>query len=71
MDEWIRKAAPQSQGLELVGISEVADRLQVKRATVDRWRQRELLPAPGWVVSGTPVWLWGEVKAWAVRTGRL
>ena len=71
MDDWIRKAAPDQQVLELVGISEVAERLGVKRSTVDRWRQRDVMPAPGWVLSSSPVWVWGEVEAWARRTGRL
>ncbi len=57
--------------LDVVGPQEVADRLGVQRATVDRWRQRGVLPEPTWQLAGGPVWLWGDVAAWARRTGRL
>lgn len=55
---------------DLVGIHEIATRLSVKRATVDQWRHRKLLPAPRWVVSGTPMWTWAEIEVWAAATGR-
>lgn len=54
-----------------VGIVEIADRLGVKRATVDQWLQRGLLPDPRWTVGGRPAWAWSDVQAWAVETGRL
>lgn len=57
--------------LDVVGISEVADRLGVQRATVDRWRQRGLMPAPTWDLAGGPVWLWADVQVWAKNSGRL
>lgn len=56
---------------EPVGIPEIAERLGVKRATVDTWRVRELLPEPRWVVGGRPCWDWPDVEAWAERTGRI
>lgn len=68
--QWARPQGDQPP-LEVVGIAEVAERLSVQRATVDRWRQRQLLPAPTWELAGGPIWMWGDVEAWARRTGRL
>ena len=53
-----------------VGPVEVAERLGVKRATVDTWRLRGLLPEPV-TISGHPLWEWDIVKRWARDTGRL
>lgn len=49
----------------------MAARLGVRPETVHTWRQRGLLPAPRWTVSGQPVWDWSEVEEWAKRTARL
>lgn len=54
-----------------VGILEIAQALEVKRATVDQWIQRGLLPAPQWKVGGRPAWHWPIIEAWAKETGRL
>lgn len=54
-----------------VGIIEIAARLGVRRATVDQWRQRGLLPDPRWIVGGRPAWDWTDIEAWARETGRL
>lgn len=54
-----------------VGIPEIAERLGVKRATVDQWRLRGLLPDPKWTVGGRPAWDWTDVEKWAKETGRL
>lgn len=54
-----------------VGILEIAERLDVKRATVDQWLQRDLLPPPEWKVGGRPAWNWATIRRWAVETGRL
>lgn len=54
-----------------VGIPEIADRLNVKRETVDMWRYRGLLPDPKWVVGGRPAWDWKDVELWARETGRI
>jgi len=54
-----------------VGIPEIAARLGVKRATVDTWRLRGLLPEPRWTVGGRPAWEWADVQGWAWKTGRL
>ncbi|MGZ6836791.1 MAG: helix-turn-helix transcriptional regulator [Blastococcus sp.] len=53
-----------------VGIPEIAARLGVKRATVDIWRTRQLLPEPRWTVGGRPAWNWPDVLEWARQTGR-
>ena len=57
--------------IEPVGPVEIAERLGVARATVDTWRQRGVLPAPDWHVSGRPLWDWPTVESWARDTGRL
>ena len=56
-----------------VGAVEIAARLNVKRQTVDAWRQREAVgfPPPRWTVGGRPAWNWHDIEAWARRTGRL
>lgn len=54
-----------------VGIIEIAERLGVKRQTVDTWRLRGLLPEPRWTVGGRPCWDWTDIEAWAKETGRL
>lgn len=56
---------------EPVGAVEIAARLGVARATVDQWRQRDLLPAPRWTVGGRPAWDWPDIQQWATETGRL
>ena len=65
-----RLSRPGDGGLDLVGIVEVADRLGVERATVDKWRQRRIMPDAEWVVSGTPIWRWSTIRRWAEATGR-
>lgn len=55
---------------ELVGIPEIAEMLGVVRATVDKWRRRGVLPAPGWVVGHAPIWEASEIRTWARATGR-
>ena len=65
-------ARPKATSLpDLVGPIEIADRLGVERATVDKWRQRDVLPNPTLMVSGSPVWLWTVINEWARATGRL
>jgi hypothetical protein len=58
--------------LEVVGLTEIADRLGVKPQTVAQWRWRCIgMPAEQWTVSGQPAWDWETVAAWARDTGRL
>lgn len=55
-----------------VGIKEIADRLGVKRRTVDQWLQRDLrFPEPRWKVGGRPAWEWEDVEHWVLNTDRL
>lgn len=54
-----------------VGESEIAERLGVLPTTVHQWRYRGLLPEPGGIVSGNPVWNWRVIERWAKKTDRL
>lgn len=54
-----------------VGLSDIADRLGVKRQTAKDWKLRGLLPPPKWVVGGRPAWDWPQIEKWARKTGRL
>lgn len=56
---------------EPVSIAEIASRLGVKKDTVNKWRQRGLLPVPTFELAVGPVWEWAYVKRWAESTGRL
>lgn len=49
---------------EPVGISEIADRLEVRRQTVAIWHHRGQLPEPRWTVSGNPAWEWADIEKW-------
>lgn len=57
--------------IEPVGLAEIAERLGVKRATVDQWQARKLLPEPKWTVGGRPAWNWRDIEVWARATGRI
>jgi hypothetical protein len=49
-----------------VGAVEIAERLNVKRGTVDMWRIRSIgFPEPRWTVGGRPAWNWDEVEQWS------
>lgn len=56
--------------MEPVGAQEIAELLNVKPATVHMWRQRGILPAPRWTVSGAPAWDKDEILVWATHTDR-
>jgi len=57
---------------DLVGASEIADRLGLASSSVVRdWRRRHAdFPAPVLVLRMGPVWSWPEVRTWARNTGR-
>ena len=56
---------------DIVGAREIAERLGVKRETVNMWMHRALLPKPAGRASGVPVWRWPDVEDWARDTKRL
>ena len=55
---------------DLVGASEIAQRLGVHRNTPYVWRSRHLLPAPDLELTTGPIWLWERIEEWARQTGR-
>jgi hypothetical protein len=59
-------------GTQLVGTSEIAERLGMKSYNlVNNWiRRHPDFPGPLAEVSGVRVWYWPEVLEWAERTGR-
>jgi len=46
--------------LNLVGLKELAELLDVPYDTLKVWKNRDRLPEPFQVISGTPVWDWDE-----------
>lgn len=57
--------------LDLVGLQEIADRLNTKRNTPNVWRQRNQFPPPDLELAMGPLWKWSTVETWARQTGRL
>lgn len=54
-----------------VGQMDIATRLGYPSGTVAKWLQRGVFDLPPkWTVSGSPVWEWQDVQAWAERTNR-
>jgi predicted DNA-binding transcriptional regulator AlpA len=50
---------------ELVGVAEIADRLNYSRASVSAWRTRYVdFPKPVETLAMGPVWDWEAVKSW-------
>ena len=63
---------------DLVGAQEIADRLDVGRPQVHKWRERHAdFPEPVATLGGAGsragflVWNWPDVEVWARKTGRL
>lgn len=56
--------------LEPLGLGDVADEAGVPRPTVDKWRQRGVMPREVWVVAGGPAWPRAAVVLWLVLSGR-
>lgn len=54
----------------LVSYEEIATLLNVKKATVWRWRSTGVLPEPDGVISGQPLWQRERIIAWALETNR-
>lgn len=55
---------------DLIGLTDIADMLGVKRETPGIWRYRGVLLEPDLVVGRKPMWLRERVVAWARETGR-
>jgi hypothetical protein len=65
-----RRGTP-SRALQPVGVLEIAEALDVRSDTVNKWRDRHGdFPEPRWFVSGFPAWNLSDVLTWARRTGR-
>jgi predicted DNA-binding transcriptional regulator AlpA len=56
--------------LDVIGLAEIAELLDVSRQTVDQWRTRGRLPEPDGTVGGRPAWRTETITAWAAQTGR-
>lgn len=56
---------------DIVGIKEIAERLNVRQQTAAQWRHRGILPEPEGTVSGAPAWRWVTIESWARATGRV
>lgn len=60
-----------SRTADPVGVTEIAERLHVRRDTVNKWRERHAdFPEPRWTVSGYLAWDYADVVAWIEKTGR-
>ena len=46
--------------MNLVGLKELSELLDVSYDTLKVWKNRDRLPEPLQVISGTPVWDWDE-----------
>ena len=57
---------------DIVDMALVADRLGVKKKTVETWQyDRKLLPPVDFPELASPVWLWSTIRQWAESTGRM
>ena len=63
--------APSVPWGRLMGYEELAAMLHVRPRTPLQWRKRRLLPEPGRVISGVPLWDRADLVTWALATGRL
>ena len=58
---------------DLVGFTEIADRLGVAVATVRQWDQRAWtrFPPADLTLANGRMWKWDTIRRWAIATGRL
>lgn len=54
----------------IVGLTEVAVMLGVKRDTVVQWVYRGVAPDRDFTIDGKPAWYLDTITAWAKETGR-
>lgn len=65
-------AIVQDVALDLVGLPEIARRLNRHHVTVKAWHSSGTMPTPEAVVANrVPVWRWAVIEKWARSTGRL
>ena len=57
--------------MTLVDVTAIADRLNVPKDTVHKWRHRQQLPEPDYPLAVGPVWEWETIRQWAESTGRI
>lgn len=55
---------------EPMGVLELASYFDVSANLIAQWRRRGKLPAPWRVVSGTPIWLYRDVRFLKISKGR-
>ena len=55
---------------DLVGLTEISERLGISRNTPNVWRIRGQFPAPDLELAMGPLWLWHRIEEWARSTGR-
>lgn len=55
---------------QLVGYQEIAARLGMRPGALRACRVRGTMPTPVAIVSGAPLWVWGEISRWARRRQR-
>lgn len=68
-------AAERAMGIDIVSVTEIAQRAGTTPGTVHSWRRRHAdFPAPAYELAVGPVWHWASVAEWLakprVRTGR-
>lgn len=56
--------------LDLVGVTEIAEMLDVHRVTVAKWRQKGILPKPDFELPKRPLWERSTIEEWVRVTGR-
>jgi hypothetical protein len=68
-DEWDLEPLDEPDDT-LLGPDELAELLQVQRATIRQWRARGILPPADLELSGLPIWRHATVTSWACHTRR-
>lgn len=63
------ETASRSNGLRLVGATEVAALAGVSTNVVATWRRRGVLPAPAAELACGPIWQQNDIEAWLASRG--
>jgi uncharacterized protein YjcR len=56
--------------LDIVGMTEIAEMLNISVETIKTWNRRGQLPTPDAVVSAGPFWRRSTIERWAKGAGR-